>query len=216
MDLIKDTRIRLPKTSKGERPDWQTMSDFMVELEAKDNRGKGRLADALQTTNTEVAKPVSTEDWGEFRIEDLFERFEVGKAHAGMLEDGDDCLYLGAKKDDNCVMQRCARNHDLVQSGNCILFICNGEGSVGYANYMDREFIATTDLVMGYSGKLNKYNGLFITTILDRERPKYSFGRKWKTHLRDTVIRLPQTSSGEPDWEEMEQIIKSLPYGDRI
>lgn len=159
---------------------------------------------------------VSTKDWGNFRVKDLFDRFEVGKAHAGMLEDGDDCLYLGAKKDDNCVMQRCARNPALVQPGNCIVFICNGEGSVGYANYMDREFIATTDLVMGYSEKLNKYNGLFIATILDRERPKYSFGRKWKTHLRDTVIRLPKTLGGDPDWDEMERRIKALPYGDRI
>ena len=159
---------------------------------------------------------VSTKDWGNFRVKDLFDRFEVGKAHAGMLDDGTDCLYLGAKKDDNCVMQRCARNPDLVQPGNCIVFICNGEGSVGYANYMDREFIATTDLVMGYSEKLNKYNGLFIATILDRERPKYSFGRKWKTHLRDTVIRLPKTLGGDPDWDEMERKIKELPYGDRI
>ena len=215
MDLIQETRIKLPKTSSGV-PDWQAMSDFIAELEQKENQGKGKLADALQTKNAEASKPVSTDDWGEFRVEKLFERFEVGKAHAGMLEDGDDCLYLGAKKDDNCVMQRCARNPDLVQSGNCIVFICNGEGSVGYANYMDREFIATTDLVMGYSKKLNKYNGLFVATILDRERPKYSFGRKWKTHLRDTVIRLPQTSSGKPDWKAMERMIKKLPYGDRI
>ncbi len=214
-DLIQETRIKLPKTPFDE-PDWQAMSDFMAELEAKENQEKGKLADALQTENAEVANSVSTDDWGEFRVEDLFERFEVGKAHAGMLEDGDECLYLGAKKDDNCVMQRCARNPVLVQQGNCIVFICNGEGSVGYANYMDREFIATTDLVMGYSEKLNKYNGLFIATILDCERPKYSFGRKWKTHLRDTTIRLPQDRNGQPDWDEMERRIRALPYGDRI
>ena len=170
----------------------------------------------VKNVREENEESVSTEGWKEFRVEDLFDRFEVGKAHSGMLEEGDDCLYLGAKKDDNCVMQRCVRNPDLVQPGNCIVFICNGEGSVGYANYMDREFIATTDLVMGYSQNLNQYNGLFIATILDRERPKYSFGRKWKTHLRDTIIRLPQTSSGKPDWEAMERMVKELPFGDRI
>ena len=212
---MKDTIIRLPKTSYG-TPNWQAMSDFMAELEEKENQGKGSLANALQTKNDENVNPVSTDDWGEFSVEKLFGRIEVGKAHAGMLDDGDDCLYLGAKKDDNCVMQRCARNPDLVQPGNCIVFICNGEGSVGYANYMDREFIATTDLVMGYAEKLNKYNGLFIVTILDRERPKYSFGRKWKTHLRDTIIKLPKTKDGKPDWDEMERRIKVLPYGDRM
>ena len=43
-----------------------------------------------------------------------------------------------------------------------------------------------------------------------QERPKYSFGRKWKTHLKDTVIKLPQTLDGNPDWKYMEQYIKSL------
>lgn len=219
-ERVKNECLLLPAIEHGRTgaivPDWQAMSDFIVELEGKDNQGKGALANALQTKNAQAAKSVSTDGWGEFRIAELFERFELGKAHAGMLEDGDGCLYLGAKKNDNCVMQRCALNPELVQQGNCIVFICNGEGSVGYANYMDREFIATTDLVMGYAEKLNQYNGLFIATILDRERPKYSFGRKWKTHLRDTVIRLPKTPDGKPDWDEMERLIRALPYGDRI
>lgn len=211
--IKRDFSIKLPCITSGE-PDWQYMSDFITEL--SESKSNGVLVDALTTGNPATDNPVPTEDWGDFRVGDLFDRFEVGKAHAGMLEDGDDCLYLGAKKDDNCVMRRCARNPDLVQQGNCIVFICNGEGSVGYANYMDREFIATTDLVMGYSQKLNQYNGLFIATVLDRERPKYSFGRKWKTHLRDTVIRLPKTKEGKPDWDEMERRIRELPYGDRI
>lgn len=214
MDLISSTWIRLPQTRlKEPEPDWRAISDYMAALE---ENGKESLADALKTDNTETNKTVSTENWGSFRVGDLFDRFEDGKANAGMLDDGEDCLYLGAKKDDNCVMQHCARNPDLVQQGNCIVFICNGEGSVGYANYMDREFIATTDLVMGYSKKLNKYNGLFIATILDCERPKYSHGRKWKTHLPDTIIRLPKTRGDEPDWDEMERRIRALPYGDRI
>ena len=213
MDLIKTMQIKLPKT-QSEEPDWQYMSDFIAEIERRKN--KIRICDSLATKNSVRNNYVSTEGWGDFQIGQLFERFEEGKANAGMLEDGDDCLYLGAKKDDNCVMRHCARNPELIQSGNCVVFICNGEGSVGYANYMDREFIATTDLVMGYSEKLNKYNGLFIVTILDRERPKYSFGRKWKPHLLDTVIRLPQTSDGKPDWDMMERRIRALPYGDRI
>ena len=215
LESMEDTVIQLPKTSSG-TPDWQAMSDFMEEMEAKENQGKGKLADALRTENAEAAKPVSTDGWGEFRIEELFDRFEVGETLACLLECGEDCLYLGAKKDDNCVMQRCARNPNLVHQGNCIVFICDGQGSVGYANYVDREFMATPNLVMGYSDKLNPWTGLFLVTILDRERPKYSFGRKWKTHLRDTVIRLPQTSTGNPDWAEMERMIKKLPYGDRI
>ena len=107
-------------------------------------------------------------------------------------------------------MLHCAYDSALIQKGNCIIFICNGQGSVGYANYMDVDFIGSTDIVAGYNKMLNQYNGLFIATVLCQERPKYSFGRKWKTHLKDTVIKLPQTIEGFPDWDFMEQYIKSL------
>lgn len=148
--------------------------------------------------------------WGSFRVADLFPVLQNGKANQGMLSDGNECFYIGAKKDDNGVMIHCAYDDDLVQKGNCIIFICNGQGSVGYANYMDVDFIGTTDIVAGYNENLNQYNGLFIATILCQERPKYSFGRKWKTHLRDTEIKLPQTDKKLPDWDFMEKYIKSL------
>lgn len=53
-------------------------------------------------------------------------------------------------------------------------------------------------------------------TILDKERFRFSFGRKRKATLKDTLIRLPATSNGDPDWNYMEEYIKSLPYGDCI
>lgn len=150
--------------------------------------------------------------WGDFKISELFPTLQNGKANQGMLSDGYDCFYVGAKKDDNGVMLHCAYDSALIQKGNCIIFICNGQGSVGYANYMDVDFIGSTDIVAGYNKNLNQYNGLFIATVLCQERPKYSFGRKWKTHLKDTVIKLPQTIEGLPDWDFMEQYIKSLNY----
>ena len=150
--------------------------------------------------------------WGSFRISDLFPILQNGKANQGMLSDGTECFYVGAKKNDNGVMLHCAYDEDLIQKGNCIIFICNGQGSVGYANYMDVDFIGTTDIVAGYNENLNQYNGLFIATVLCQERPKYSFGRKWKTHLKDTVIKLPQTLDGNPDWNYMERYIKSIKH----
>lgn len=155
---------------------------------------------------------LDVDKWGAFRVADLFPVLQNGKANQGMLSDGNECFYVGAKKDDNGVMIHCAYDEELVQKGNCIIFICNGQGSVGYANYMDVDFIGTTDIVAGYNENLNQYSGLFIATILCQERPKYSFGRKWKTHLKDTVIRLPQTSTGDPDWAGMESYIKTLKH----
>lgn len=153
---------------------------------------------------------IDTSAWGWFQIGKLFDKFETGKGHDTLLGDGDACLYLGAKKSDNGVMRTCATDESMLQEGNCIVFICNGAGSVGYANYMDKPFIATTDLVLGYADWLNEKTGLFVATVLCKERFKYSFGRKWKTHLHDTEIKLPITANGEPDWHWMESYVDSL------
>ena len=153
---------------------------------------------------------IGTNTWGWFQIGKLFDKFETGKGHDTLLNDGDDCLYLGAKKSDNGVMRTCATDDSMLQEGNCIVFICNGAGSVGYANYMDKPFIATTDLVLGYADWLNKKTGLFVATVLCKERFKYSFGRKWKTYLRSTEIKLPVTADGKPDWAWIESYIDSL------
>ena len=64
--------------------------------------------------------------------------------------------------------------------------------------------------------ELNKYIGLFIATIIKAERPKYNYGRKWKKEFMEkSIIKLP-TKNGLPDWDFMENYIKSLPYSDRI
>ena len=156
-------------------------------------------------------------NWDWFVVEDLFNYFERGKVHSQYsLPSGDDYFYVGAKKDSQGVMSKCGYDEGLVSKGNCVIFICNGEGSVGYSNYMDRDFLASGDLILGYGDKINKYTGLFLSTILDRERPKYSFGRKYGKYVKQTAIMLPSTEDGKPDWEFMENYIKSLPYSANI
>ncbi len=152
--------------------------------------------------------------WKDFYLSDVFTRIEPGKvSQAYQLEEGTDIPYLGAKKDDNGVMAWCAANNELKSDGNCVVLICDGQGSVGLANYMESDFLGTVNLMLCYNDShLNQYTGLFLATIISQERPKYSFGRKWKTHINDMLIKLPQTEIGEPDWKFMEQYIKTLNY----
>jgi len=168
-------------------------------------------------------KPVS--EWGKFKVgeitgskgeNDLFTLHKCMCSVAGSLIDGSEYFYIGAKKDDNGVMKTVAKDDELISKGNCIIFICDGEGSVGYTNYMDRDFIGTINLTAGYNERLNQYTGLFLTAVLDLERPKYSFGRKYRSNIPNTYIKLPKTSTGKPDWDYMEEYIKSLPYGNKI
>jgi hypothetical protein len=71
-------------------------------------------------------------NWDWFVVEDLFNYFERGKVHSQYsLPSGDDYFYVGAKKDSQGVMSKCGYDEGLVSKGNCVIFICNGEGSVG-------------------------------------------------------------------------------------
>lgn len=145
-----------------------------------------------------------------FTMESLFPNSLVrGKVHSqDSLPDGDDYFYVGAKKDGNGVMTKCGYDENLISKGNCIIFICNGEGSVGYSLYMDRDFYASGDLILGYNEHLNKYVAMYLIGLLDRERPKYSFGRKYGTHVPSTTIPLPATEDGKPDWNYIENYVR--------
>ena len=171
-------------------------------------------------SNRVVPPPVlDIPSWKKFKISDLFPPPKLKKclcSNAGDLSDGTDVFYVGAKKNINGVMKLVEYDEKLITKGNCIIFICDGQGSVGYSNYMNTDFIGSTTLTAGYNQHLNKHVGLFLVAILDLERPKYSYGRKYRKFLPDTEIRLPVDKTGEPDWQFMERYIKSLPYGDQI
>ena len=151
---------------------------------------------------------MSNKEYKYYPIFEVFSSFERGKVHSqNTLPDGNSHFYVGAKKNFNGVMRSCGYDESLISKGNCVIFICNGEGSVGYCNYMDRDFMASGDLVLAYGDFLNPYIGLYLVTLLDLERPKYSFGRKYGSHVKSTKILLP-TLNDKPDWQYMETFVK--------
>jgi len=139
--------------------------------------------------------------------------FEITKCKCNCawdLEEWNDIMYIWAKKKDNGFMKMVAYEEKLVTKWNCIIFICDGEWSVGYSNYMDKDFIWSTTLSVWYNEHLNYDIWMFLVTLLDLERIKYSYGRKYGTNLSKTTIRLPVNSEWNPDREFMENYIKTL------
>lgn len=168
-----------------------------------------------------ISSPISLDSvkWDWFNVRDIFPRIDKCKCSNAteLLEDGDDIAYIGAKKSDNGVMRYVKYDETLVTEGNCIVFIGDGQGSVGYCIYQPNDFIGSTTLVAGYNPHLNQYIAQFLIAILDKERYRYSFGRKYnKAAITSTRIKLPYKSNGSPNWEFMENYIKSLPYSSNI
>ena len=84
---------------------------------------------------------------------------------------------------------------------------------LGYCSYQLKNFSASDHvekLIPKF--KLNKYIALFLTTILNKEQYRYNYGRKAsQTRLEERNIKLPSKNKN-PDWQFMEDYVKSLPY----
>lgn len=151
-------------------------------------------------------------EWATFAISDLF-RLETGKGkglnHLNQTTRNDGISYLGATNRNNGVLCFVEREDGMVQRGNCIAFIRNGEGSIGYSVYKAEDFIASSDLTIGYAERLNRQIGIFVTTIADTVRGKYSFNYKRSdARLAKEMLQLPVDEAGNPDWAFMEEYIR--------
>ena len=153
---------------------------------------------------------LSDRNWKEFYLSELF-TFENCKCQkVSGLKKGN-TPYIGATNKNNGVMSYIEYNGKYLTKGNCIVFICDGVGSIGYNIYKKENFIGSTTLKIGRNEKLNKYIGLFMTTIMDKNRQLYNFGYKRnEQRLRNEKVYLPINSKMQPDYEFMEAYMKYL------
>lgn len=177
-----------------------------------------KVADVNSLYNMQSQK-LDVKQWKSFTIKDLFGKIIPAKGETtDQLEEGSDLVYIGAKKENNGVKAEVEYDKKYISEGNSIVFINLGQGSAGFTTYQPYDFIGMNGKIsLGKFEHLNQYIGVFLVTILDKERFRYSFGRSWTgDRLLNTQIKLPVDVNGKPDWSFMETYIKSLPYGNMI
>ena len=90
--------------------------------------------------------------------------------------------------------------------------------TVGSCFYQAKNFSAS-DHVEKLIPKFNMsgYLAMFLTCVLSKEQSRYGYGRKFsQKRIKNTRIKLPVTKNEQPDWEFMENYIKSLPYSSNL
>lgn len=161
--------------------------------------------------------PLNINCWKKYRLEDLFCFKKGTRLIKEDMEDGN-VNYLGAISSNNGVRQRIACQESDLYTPNCITV--NYNGSVGEAFYQKDPFWASDDVNVLYAKEwwqLNAYRAMFLITIIRINKYKFDYGRKWTMEkMKESTILLPSKTDGTPDWEWMENYIKSLPYSDRI
>lgn len=213
-DGIKRERIMLP-IDENNNPDYQFMEDYVKELMTrKREQYLDYCKEQLKIFGGYSLIPLADKHWKSFFIGEIFDYFVPGKSK-GLNHLTEDVVsgksYIGATNRNNGVLSFVQEDKKLIQKGNAIGFIKNGNGSAGYAIYKYESFISTSDVIFAYANWLNKYIGLFIITCSDMSQEKYSHGYKWtKERLLKSGIMLPVNEYGIPDYEYMEKYSKNL------
>ncbi|MCI5165312.1 MAG: restriction endonuclease [Candidatus Electrothrix sp. GM3_4] len=215
---MNDTRVNrekilLPITSKGE-PDYSFMEVYMREKEhEKIKTYTNYIAKRIrELENIKKVVLLTEKEWNEFEIGKMFELVQgKSKGLNHLIKTNTGVNYLGATNLNNGVLCQVKKEQGLMQKGNSIAFIRNGEGAMGFSVYKAENFIATSDISVGYSPNLNKYVGTFITTVADTVRGKYNFGykRSGKRLIKEKIM-LPINKNKEPDYEYMENYMKLI------
>ena len=200
--------VLLPSDEYG-LPDWQWMESYIDSLHSE----------PLKTNNAVKPRLFDTRVWKWFKLGGDDGLFDIRKGKRLTSDDQTDgsTPYIGAIDSNNGVSNYIGQNP--IHDGNTISLSYNG--SVGEAFYQPVPYWATDDVNALYLhdeyGTLTPATGLFVCTVLKHDKYRYSYGRKWTLdNMNNTMVKLPATPEGKPDWQWIENYIKSLPYGDRL
>lgn len=155
-----------------------------------------------------------TNSWKMFMFDELFDiRKGQRLTKANMLTG--DTPYVGASDTGNGITAKIGQAP--IHKGGTISVSYNG--SVAEAFFQPEPFWATDDVNVLYPKgfALTPASALFLCTVIRLEKYRFNYGRKWHLErMRESVIKLPATSRGKPDWRYMEHYVNSLPYSSQI
>lgn len=150
-------------------------------------------------------------EWQPFFIHAIFEKPQRGKriVEKNHLEGNIPLVSSYGQKNG---VTKFIGNEEKVRRFSDSISIANGGSSAGKAFYHPYTFIAADHVTQCWNKNLNKYQYLFLTTVMTKALTgKYSFSHEISDpRLAKERIMLPVTERGEPDYEYMEQYIKNL------
>ena len=165
----------------------------------------------LKNNNSNKKLSLYIENWKWFNLGDLF-IFEKGERLTKPDRVEGDIPLITAGENNNGVTEyiflKILKIKETIQKQNNCGYVFN----VFYHdyNYFSDDNIHT---LIPIKFELNKYNSLFLVTILSKLKYKYAYGRQLRLmRLSFEKIKLPIDKNGAPDWQFMEDYIKSLPY----
>lgn len=233
--IKRDFTIKLPLIEE-DCPNWAELErcireEIIPQLTAKGQKVWKKEYDISPLNPAEIK--LDTKNWKWFRYDEIFNIRHgfYNKKPEDNLDGG--IPFIGATDSNNGVTSHSdletienttktgddnnAPLEEKIFPANCITV--SNDGSVGFAFFQNKEFTCSHSVNPLYlkDHELNPYIALFLCTIIEKERFRWAYGRKWRpVRMPSSKIKLPVTSGGTPDWQFMEDYIKSLPYSKNI
>lgn len=175
--------------------------------------GEADVPEFVTTSSVTSVPTLDKEDWTSFRLGELFE-LRRGRHLLKRDRKPGRTAFVGASAVNNGVTAWIDAEPDY--PGGQITLTNNG--SVGEAFYQSRPFIASGDVtVLLARDRMPEAAALFVCTVLYHEKFRWNYGRKWGyRRMVDSVIRLPSTPAGQPDWDRCSSYMASLPLASAV
>lgn len=209
--------INLPITEDN-KPDWDYMERY-IKFEQTTS-----LNEQLKFLNKELNEIVNYKrvsyntNWKEFRIIDIFDNISRGKRLIKANQSPGTIPYISSTAlnngVDDFISDDFSKNNFRAFKNSITLA---NSGSVGSSFYHPYRFIASDHVTaLNFKG-INQYVAQFLITSLGKISNKYSYNREINdSRIRNEKLMLPVDSSNKPDFEFMENYIKSLKYDNII
>ena len=148
------------------------------------------------------------ENWQKF---DYSEIFNIKKGNTPKKQNDGSVFLVSATGLNNGVSKTVASATNPNKRG---LITVSSNGAVGDAFYQNQDFYATGDVnILFPNFDYNQFVAMFLITVIRQEKFRFNYGRKWgKEKMLSHKIKLPVNKNNQPDWQFMEDYIKSLPY----
>lgn len=214
-------------SEKGYKPDFKFMEDYIKSLHHK----------SITTKNIALNSDLNISVWKEFLLCRLFDT-GMGNGIDACITTTDDPQINYVSRDSNgngvvAVVDK-IEGEEIFPAG--IMTLALGGSFLGSCFVQMRPFYTAQNVgVLKPKFNMTLHTKLFISTLIRNEcKIKYqAFGRELNAHFRkDFTIKLPVKMNGSsyvldetntfsdqgyiPDWDWMDNYMKSLPFGDRL
>ncbi|MBT7469322.1 MAG: S-CspCI protein, partial [Candidatus Cloacimonetes bacterium] len=172
-----------------------------------------KFDNANKSFSNEQTGIIDIKTWATFKLDVLFDLKKGKRLTKANMIDGE-IPFIGAIDNNNGYRQFIGQKP--IHTGNTITV--NYNGSVAEAFYQPAPFWASDDVNVLYPKfEMNQYHALFIIAIIKLEKYRFNYGRKWHLErMNNSEIKLPVNNEKEPDFEFMENYIKTLNYSKQI